>query len=162
MVSDDRIIQLELVVGVSLFGLFLSYLGVYASSSWNTLVTLLLAWIIADGFAAILEGRIEGRFKVPLSRNKFLPFPHRITVAYFLYPIGILIAIFYGEVLTAILLQGLTSLQQSSFLAVFSLSTAQRQEQYVFSVSFIVSILLYRDFMWRTQTEEHEDEPKNN
>jgi predicted PurR-regulated permease PerM len=152
--SEKQIITVELYVSVFLLGLILSYLGLYFSRNfWDLFLRALFGWLIADAVADGVQRKTEGRFKV---FKKRLPFPHRVTVAYLFYPVGIGMALFYGEVVTDMIVQILPALQQSSLLSLLSewvtrKALGRTQEIYVITASFLVSLILFRDFRSRTK-----------
>ncbi len=154
MVSDKQTITIELFVSVFVLALILCYLGLYWSRAfWDLFLRALFGWLVADWLASGLEGKTEGRFKV---FKKRLPFPHKITVAYLFYPVGIGIALLYGEIATEEILQGLPILEQTGLLNLLSLlvlgkGLGHAQELFVITASFLVSLMLFHDFRSRTK-----------
>jgi predicted PurR-regulated permease PerM len=152
--SEKQIITAELYVSVVFLGLVLCYIGLYFSRPfWDLFLRALFGWLVADGVADALERKTEGRFKV---FKKRLPFPHRITVAYLFYPISIGVALLYGEMVTDMIVQVLPTLQLSSLLNLLSRwitgkALGHTQEFYVITASFLVSVILLRDFRSRTK-----------
>jgi hypothetical protein len=167
-ISTETQIKAELFIGVLCVWGILIYVGVYGfgvlgTSAWDGAVTLLTTWIIADKIEKRIERKTEGKFSVPSQipfiGNKPLPLPHRITVAYFAYPIGILLATFFGDVIAGALLSILSWLQEIgkqtySLLGLIPIGSNSRHTEYVFLVSAVVSFLVYVDFRTRSQTEK--------
>ena len=120
----------------------------------------LFGWVIADAVADAMERKTEGKFTVQIkvrSKRLFrkrLPFPHRITVAYLLYPVGIGVALLYGELVPDLMMQTLPSIQQRTSLVnlisqLIGKTIGYPQEFFVASISFILGIILFRDFRSR-------------
>ena len=164
--SEKQRITVELYISVVVLALVLSAIGLCTSRSfWDPLLRALFGWSIADTIDGVLQSKTEGKFTVQIkvrSKRLFrkrLPFPHRITAAYLLYPVVIGIALFYGELVTDLFLQFLSLFEQSPYgqTSLFSLlselagkALVLSQDLYVVTASFLLSVILFRNFQSRT------------